>query len=134
MKNYMKSTLTVGAGILLPNVSSAQVAGEIESFRHVLDTLYDEMIPLSSQLIDIGRGIAGFAAMWFIAARIWRHIANAEPIDFYPLLRPFAIGLAILMFPTVLTIVNSVLTPTVTGTAAMVDGSNNSIAYLLKRK
>lgn len=134
MKKYMKSTLIVGAGILLPNVSSAQVAGEIESFRHVLDTLYDEMIPLSSQLIDIGRGLAGFAAMWFIAARIWRHIANAEPIDFYPLLRPFAIGLAILMFPTVLTIINSVLTPTVTGTAAMVDGSNNSIAYLLKRK
>lgn len=134
MKNYIKSTLIVGAGILLPNVASAQVAGEIESFRHVLDTLYGEMIPLSSQLIDIGRGLAGFAAMWFIAARIWRHIANAEPIDFYPLLRPFAIGLAILMFPTVLTIINSVLTPTVTGTAAMVDGSNNSIAHLLKRK
>lgn len=134
MRNYMKSTLVVGAGILFPNVSSAQVAGEIENFRHVLDTLYDEMIPLSSQLIDIGRGLAGFAAMWFIAARIWRHIANAEPIDFYPLLRPFAIGLAILMFPTVLTIINSVLTPTVTGTAAMVDGSNNSIAYLLKMK
>ena len=118
----------------MPNLSHAQVAGEIESFRSVLDTLYDEMIPLSSQLIDIGRGLAGFAAMWYIAARVWRHIANAEPIDFYPLLRPFAIGLAILMFPTVLTIINSVLSPTVTGTAAMIDGSNNSVAFLLKRK
>jgi conjugative transposon TraJ protein len=130
----MKTTLIVGAGILLPNVSHAQVAGEIESFRTVLDSLYAEMIPLSSQLIDVGRGFAGFAAMWYIAARVWRHIANAEPIDFYPLLRPFAIGLAILMFPTVLTIINSVLTPTVTGTAAMVDGSNNSVAYLLRMK
>src|SRR5688572_18030060 len=134
MKNQFKTTLIVGAGILLPNVSQAQVAGEIESFRSVLDTLYDEMIPLSSQLIDIGRGLAGFAAMWYIAARVWRHIANAEAIDFYPLLRPFAIGLAILMFPTVLTIINSILTPTVTGTAAMIDGSNNSVAYLLKMK
>jgi conjugative transposon TraJ protein len=134
MNNYMKTTFIVGAGILLPSVSKAQMAGEIESFRTVLDTLYEEMIPLSSQLIDIGRGLAGFAAMWYIAARVWRHIANAEPIDFYPLLRPFAIGLAILMFPTVLTIINSVLAPTVTGTAAMVDGSNNSVAYLLKRK
>lgn len=134
MKSYFKTTLIVGAGILLPNLSHAQVAGEIESFRSVLDTLYDEMIPLSSQLIDIGRGLAGFAAMWYIAARVWRHIANAEPIDFYPLLRPFAIGLAILMFPTVLTIINSVLSPTVTGTAAMIDGSNNSVAFLLKRK
>jgi conjugative transposon TraJ protein len=134
MKNEMKTALIVGAGMLLPNVLQAQVAGEIESFRTVLDTLYDEMIPLSSRLIDIGRGLAGFAAMWYIAARVWRHIANAEPIDFYPLLRPFAIGLAVLMFPTVLTIINSVLTPTVTGTAAMVDGSNNSVAYLLKMK
>jgi conjugative transposon TraJ protein len=134
MKIQFKTTLIVGAGILLPNVSQAQLAGEIESFRSVLDTLYDEMIPLSSQLIDIGRGLAGFAAMWYIAARVWRHIANAEPVDFYPLLRPFAIGLAILMFPTVLTIINSVLTPTVTGTAAMIDGSNNSVAYLLKMK
>jgi conjugative transposon TraJ protein len=135
MSNYIRTTITVGAGLLLPNVLLAQgVGGEIESFRSVLDTLYEEMIPLSSQLIDIGRGIAGFAAMWYIAARVWRHIANAEPIDFYPLLRPFAIGLAILMFPTVLTIINSVLTPTVTGTAAMVDGSNNSVAYLLKMK
>lgn len=134
MKIQFKTALIVGAGILLPNVSQAQVAGEIESFRSVLDTLYDEMIPLSSQLIDIGRGLAGFAAMWYIAARVWRHIANAEPVDFYPLLRPFAIGLAILMFPTVLTIINSVLTPTVTGTAAMMDGSNNSVAYLLKMK
>ena len=134
MKNQFKTTLIVGAGMLLPNVSQAQVAGEIENFRSVLDTLYDEMIPLSSQLIDIGRGLAGFAAMWYIAARVWRHIANAESIDFYPLLRPFAIGLAILMFPTVLTIINSILTPTVTGTAAMIDGSNNSVAYLLKMK
>jgi conjugative transposon TraJ protein len=134
MHTQMKTALIVGTGILLPNILQAQVAGEIESFRGVLDTLYNEMIPLSSQLIDVGRGLAGFAAMWYIAARVWRHIANAEPIDFYPLLRPFAIGLAILMFPTVLTIINSVLTPTVTGTAAMVDGSNNSVAYLLKMK
>lgn len=134
MNNYTKTTFIVGVGILLPGISQAQMAGEIESFRTVLDTLYEEMIPLSSQLIDIGRGLAGFAAMWYIAARVWRHIANAEPIDFYPLLRPFAIGLAILMFPTVLTIINSVLAPTVTGTAAMVDGSNSSVAFLLKRK
>jgi conjugative transposon TraJ protein len=135
MKSIKTTTLIVAAGILLPNVLQAQgVGGEIESFRSVLDGLYDEMIPLSSQLIDVGRGLAGFGAMWYIAARVWRHIANAEAIDFYPLLRPFALGLAVLMFPTVLTIINSVLKPTVTGTAAMVDGSNNSIAFLLKKK
>lgn len=135
MTKQFRTTLIVGAGMLLPSFLQAQgMAGEIESFQSVLDALYDQMIPLCSQLIDVGRGLAGFAAMWYIAARVWRHIANAEPIDFYPLLRPFALGLAILMFPTVLTIINSVLIPTVTGTAAMVDGSNNSVAYLLRIK
>jgi conjugative transposon TraJ protein len=135
MEKLVRTTLIVGAGILLPLFVEAQgMTGEIESFQSVLDTLYEEMIPLSSQLIDVGRGLAGFAAMWYIASRVWRHIANAEPIDFYLLLRPFALGLAVLMFPTVLTIINSVLSPTVTGTAAMVDGSNNSVAYLLKMK
>ena len=135
MRKFNKTVLIVVAGILLPNLLQAQgVAGEMESFQSVLDALYQEMIPLCSQLIDVGRGLAGFAAMWYIASRVWRHIANAEPIDFYPMLRPFALGLAVLMFPTVLTIINSVLKPTVTGTAAMVEGSNNSVAYLLKKK
>lgn len=135
MRKIVRSTLIVGGGILFPFFGKAQgMAGEIESFQSVLDTLYQEMIPLSSQLIDVGRGLSGFAAMWYIASRVWRHIANAEPVDFYPLLRPFALGLAVLMFPTVLTIINSVLSPTVTGTAAMVDGSNNSVVYLLRMK
>ncbi|HEY0744402.1 MAG TPA: conjugative transposon protein TraJ [Chryseosolibacter sp.] len=134
MKVILKTAIMAGTGLLLPVISQAQVAGEIESFRMVLDNLYQEMIPISSQLIGVGRGLAGFASLWYIAARVWRHIANAESIDFYPLLRPFAIGMCILMFPSVLTIINSVLAPAVTGTAAMVQGSNSSVVYLLKMK
>ncbi len=130
-----KATSLVVIGQLLPIFSSAQgITGEVASFQSVLDQLYDEMLPLCSRLIDVGRGLAAFAALWYIASRVWRHIANAEAVDFYPLLRPFALGLAILLFPSVLTLINSVLTPTVTGTAAMVEGSNSSIAFLLKRK
>jgi conjugative transposon TraJ protein len=132
---FLKITFLVIVGQLLPFVSQAQdFTGEMENFQSVLDRLYDEMLPLCSKLIDVGRGLAAFGAMWYIASRVWRHIANAEPVDFYPLLRPFALGLAILLFPSVLAIINSILKPTVTGTAAMVDGSNNAIAYLLKKK
>jgi len=110
------------------------VADSIGSLQSVLDQLYNEMLPLCSGMIGVGRGIAGFAATWYIAARVWRHIANAEPIDFYPLLRPFAIGLAVLMFPTVLAVMNGVLQPTVTATAGMVTDSNKAIAVLLQQK
>lgn len=121
--------------IFCPCVASAQgFAGEIHSLQSILDQLYQEMLPLCSQLIGVARGLAGFAALWYISSRIWRHLASAEPIDFYPLLRPFALGLCILGFPYVITILNGVLRPTVTGTAAMVSGSNNAIAYLLRMK
>lgn len=121
--------------LVLP-VSSygAGVANEIGSLHSVLEQLYDDMIPLCSQLIGVGQGLAGFAALWYIAARVWRHLANAEPIDFYPLFRPFAIGLCIAIFPSVLAIINGVMKPTVTGTAAMMDGSNRAIATLLLEK
>jgi conjugative transposon TraJ protein len=119
----------------LPCVLRAQsFAGEIHSLQSVLDQLYSEMLPLCAKLIGVGRGLAGFAALWYISSRVWRHLANAEPIDFYPLLRPFALGLCIMMFPFVLSLINWVLQPTVTGTAAMLTGSNNAIAYLLKLK
>jgi len=134
MKKEKITTLII-IGMLIPAFSQAQTfSGEIHSLQSVLDQLYDDMIPLCHQLIGIGRGLAAFAALWYIASRVWRSLANAESIDFYPLLRPFAIGIAILLFPYVLAMMNGVLKPTVTGTAAMVENANNAIAYLLTKK
>jgi len=114
----------------LPGVLNAQsFTGEIHSLQSVLDQLYYEMLPLCSQLVAVGRGLAGFGSAVVYFFRVWRHLSNAEPIDFYPLLRPFALGLCVMMFPYVLALINGILQPTVTGTAAMVTGSNNSIAY-----
>lgn len=123
------------AGMMMPFMAQAQgLADEMNSLHSVLDSLYDEMMPLCSQLIGVGQGLAGFAALWYIASRVWRHLANAEPIDFYPLLRPFAIGICIMIFPSVLGVINGVMKPTVTATASMVEGSDRAIAALLERK
>lgn len=47
---------------------------------------------------------------------------RAEPIDVYPLLRPFAIGLCIMFFPTfVLGTINTVLSPVVKGCHGMLE-------------
>lgn len=130
----MKFSL-MAAMLCLPYMAMAQsFADEMNGLHGVLDQLYNEMMPLCSQLIGVGQGLAGFAALWYIASRVWRHLANAEPIDFYPLLRPFAIGLCILLFPAVMAMINGVMKPTVTGTAKMVEGSNKAIAVLLKKK
>lgn len=120
---------------LLPFLARAQGLGdEMQSLHSVLDQLYDEMMPLCSNLLAVGQGIAGFGTIWYIASRVWRHIASAEPIDFYPLFRPFVIGFCIMIFPSVLALINGVMKPTVTATAAMVTGSNNAVAVLLKEK
>jgi conjugative transposon TraJ protein len=89
---------------------------------------------MCSQLIGVGRAIAGFGALFYIGSRVWRQIANAEPIDFYPLMRPFALGLAILLFPTVIAIINRIMSPTVSATGGMVQNSDAAIATLLKAK
>jgi len=123
------------AGTILPFMGLAQsLTDEMKGLHGVLDQLYDEMMPLCAQLIGVGQGLAGFAAMWYIASRVWGHIARAEPVDFYPLFRPFVIGFCVLMFPSVIGLINGVMKPTVTATAAMVEGSDKSIAVLLQKK
>lgn len=137
MKKCVRQVMFMAMILLVPNFVFAQSGGfadEIKSLHQVLEQLYSEMLPLCSKLIGVGRGIAGFAATWYIASRVWRHIANAEPIDFYPLFRPFVLGFAVIIFPSVIAMINGVMTPTVTGTAAMVEDSDKAIAVLLQKK
>ena len=134
MKKINKVLLLIQFSLLLPVVSKAQMASEIRGLQSVLDNMYDTMMPMCSQLIGIGRGLAGFAALWYIASRVWKHLSNAEPIDFYPLFRPFAIGFCIMIFPAVISMINGVLSPTVQGTANMVEGSNKAMENLLKQR
>lgn len=135
----MKWFLRIGCLIVLicfiPTMAPAQgFAGRIRSLQEVLEQLYGDMMPLASRLIGVGRGIAGFAATWYIASRVWGHIARAEAVDFYPLFRPFVLGFAVLIFPSVLSMINGVMKPTVTATAAMVTDSDKAIALLLTMK
>jgi conjugative transposon TraJ protein len=135
MAKRSKGVLFTALGIVLPFGSQAQsIASDMNSLHGVLDQLYDEMMPLCNNLLGVGQGIAGFAAIWYIGSRVWRHIASAEPIDFYPLLRPFAISFCIMIFPSVLDLINGVMKPTVTATASMVEGSNKAIELLLQKK
>lgn len=129
------AVVLIATALLLPGAAYCQsLADEMSSLHVLLDQLYDEMIPLCSNLIGVSQGIAGFAALWYIASRVWRHLANAEPIDFYPLFRPFVIGFCIMLFPLVLAMINGIMKPTVTATGAMVENSNKAIEELLRQK
>ena len=107
-----QAILLLGIVFLLTGSAQAQaISGSVEGLHEVLDQLYGEMIPLANELITVARAVAGFAAIWYISMRVWGHIARSEPIDMYPLLRPFAIGLAIMLFPQVLAVINGTMNP-----------------------
>jgi len=138
MRKNVKKALIGLVMMICPFLGNAQnggnISGDIKSLNSVLDQLYDELMPLCSQLITVGRGIAGFAALWYIAYRVWGHLSRAEPIDFYPLFRPFVLGFAIINFPLVIAMINGVMKPTVTATAGMVKNADAAVATLLKQK
>jgi len=90
---------------------------EFDNLHQILRNLYTEMMPLCASMAGIAKGIAGLGALFYVSYRVWQSLARTEPIDVYPLLRPFAIGLCIMFFPTiVLGTINSVLSPVVRGT------------------
>ncbi|MDR0686089.1 MAG: conjugative transposon protein TraJ [Dysgonamonadaceae bacterium] len=90
---------------------------DFDNLHQILRNLYVDMMPLCSNMIGVAKGIAGMGALFYVAHRVWQALSRAEPIDVYPLLRPFAIGLCIMFFPSVvLGTINAVMSPVVTGT------------------
>lgn len=135
MKTFKPAVITLVTTMLTVTKGYGQgYEAQIRGLNGVLDELYAEMLPLCEKLISVGRGIAAFAAIFYIGHRIWRHLASAEPVDFYPLLRPFVLGFAILIFPSVISLINGVLSPAVRGTSGMVKDSDAAITLLLKKK
>ena len=95
---------------------------DFENLHQILRSLYDEMMPLCEDMAGVAKGIAGLGALFYVAYRVWQSLARAEPIDVFPMLRPFAIGLCIMFFPTVvLSTLSGVLSPIVQGTAKMLE-------------
>ena len=95
---------------------------DFANLHTILESLYEEMMPFCEDMMDVGKGLAGLGALFYVAVRVWQSLARAEPIDVYPLLRPFAIGICILLFPTlVLGTMNNVLGLIVQGAHKMLE-------------
>ncbi len=105
------------------------LASDLGNLHQVLRNLYQDMLPLCGDMLGVAKGVAGLGALFYVAYRVWKALASAEPIDVFPLLRPFAIGLCILAFPTlVLGTVNAVLSPVVQGTHAVLEDQTTDLA------
>ena len=77
------------------------LAVNFDNLHQILQSLYTDMMPLCSQMTGVAKGLAGLGALFYVAYRVWQSLARAEPIDVFPLLRPFALGICIMFFPTI---------------------------------
>lgn len=106
-----------------------------DNLHQILANLYQNMIPLCGDLIGVAKGLAGLGALFFVAYRVWQALSRAEPIDVFPLLRPFAIGLCIMFFPTiVLGTINAVMSPIVKGTHTILESQTMDMKAYQQQK
>ena len=106
----------------------------VGGLQSVLNQVYPSMVKESGELIAVAQGVAAFAAIWYIGIRVWKHIGKAEPIDVAPLLRPFAIGCAIALYPYLVSLLDDVMSPVTDGTAKMQANATAAIADYLNEK
>jgi len=110
------------------------IPSDIGGLQTVLTNVYNTMIVHCSELIGISSALAAFGTLWYVATHIWMRLSKAEPVEIEPLYRPLAIGIAITLFPYVIALINGVMQPTVTGTAAIVNNANQGVATLLQQR
>ncbi len=108
---------------------------EYNNLHEILRALYDEMMPLSAEMAAVAKGLAGLGALFYVSLRVWQALSRAEPIDVFPMLRPFALGICIMFFPTiVLGTINAVLSPIVKGTHAILENQVLDLNTLQEQK
>lgn len=108
---------------------------DFENLHQILRNLYDEMMPLCEDMAGIAKGIAGLGALFYISYRVWQSLARAEPIDVFPLLRPFVIGLCIMFFPSmVIGTISAVLSPIVIGCHQLLETQTMDMKEFAKKK
>ena len=106
-----------------------------DNLHQILQNLYQNMIPLCSDMIGVAKGVAGLGALFYVAYRVWQALSRAEPIDVFPLLRPFAIGLCIMFFPTiVLGTINAVMSPVVKDAHTIMENQMVNVEALQQQK
>lgn len=80
-----------------------------------------------TEFSNIGRGIGAIGALLYIAYRVWGSMARAEPIDVFPLLRPFCLCFLIINFSIVTGFVDSIVNGIETKTETMASKSQTNL-------
>lgn len=82
-----------------------------ESVTQGLDKVYSTAVNYADMLSSTAQLICGIAALLYIGSKLWKSWAKGESIDFYSMLRPFAIGLVIIFFTGFTKVLDALVKP-----------------------
>ncbi len=100
----------------------------IDALQANLRDLYERMSLLCMPISSVACGLAGLGATLYIVYRVWSALGRAEPIDVFGLLRPFAIGICIIMFHSlVIKGMNGLLEPIANATYSVVTDQREAL-------
>ena len=55
------------------------LAIDFENLHRILRSLYQDMMPLCSQMTGVAKGIAGLGALFYVAYRVWQSLSSTSP-------------------------------------------------------
>lgn len=123
------------AFLTLPHVLLAGNFAEfIADFNRIIAEVGATINQGTVSLSDPARAIASLGAVFYIGYRVWKHIANAEAVDFFPLFRPFVLAILIANFNWVTGLIAGICSPVVAATDHLRQKSQESINLLLEAK
>lgn len=82
-----------------------------DQFQQALSLLQSHLSPLIEKMAIPCRILGAIGALICLSHKVWRDWADAAPIDWFGLLRPFVLLLCISFFPLVMTFINGILNP-----------------------
>jgi len=118
--NKGHNSLRIAALVLSTQVVNGQGLSDYNmKYMDELEQIWVDLLPSFIPFVSLASYVGGVAALLFIAWRIYGHLAQATPINFYALLRPFVLGFVIFNFASFLNIVNGLLGPISSSTSTM---------------
>ena len=104
------------------------------SLYEQLDTIREQVVTanLESYML-LATSLGALGALLYISYRVWRSLANAEPIDVFPLLRPFVLGLLIMNFTWVTGALDGVTGAIIQGTEAVAESNREELQSVRDR-
>lgn len=107
----------------------------------VFSSLYEQLDTIREQVVTanldnymlLATSLGALGALLYISYRVWRSLANAEPIDVFPLLRPFVLGLLIMNFTWVTGALDGVAGAIIQGTEAVAESNRDELQSVRDR-